>query len=108
MHGLLTKLFAKRGIKDVTELDNEEKTVFEAWDKILSKEQLSVEDIKQFCQTQLDIIETRWRDFNTDNAKKGELVPYHTVYKTLLTVIDSPLSSRESLENYLNQLLLTK
>jgi len=71
----------------------------------ISKEELTLEDVKQFCATQTDIIEGKWKDYGLENVKKAELIPYHTVYKTLLEAIDSPKSAREQLEKHLNQLL---
>ena len=47
----------------------------------------------------------KWKDLDTLNAKKAELIPYHVVYKTLLAAIESPKSAREALEIQLNQLL---
>ncbi len=105
MHNLLLELFSRRGIKDPKELDVEEKAVFENWDKILSKEELTLEDVKSFCQTQVLIIEGKWADYTTDNAKKAELLPYYTCYKTLLKAIDSPKIAREALEIQLREQL---
>lgn len=105
MNNILEKLFAKRGIKDVNELDLEEREQFETWNKILSKEELTLEDVKQFCQTQCGIIENKWKDYDTPNTKKSELIPYHTIYKTLLSVIQSPKVARENLEKDLIQIL---
>ena len=105
MKNLLMQLLAKRGIKDATELDSEERKDFDVWNKILSKEDLTLEDVKAYCQTQVGIIEGKWADYNLDQNKKSELIPYHSVYKTLLKVIDSPRVAREQLENQLNELL---
>ena len=104
MHTLLEKLFRKRGIKDATQLDTEEKATFENWDKILSKEELTLEDVKHFCQSQLSIIEGKWADYGIEQAKKSEFLPYYTVYKALLAAINSPRSAREALEKQLEQL----
>ena len=99
---ILTKIFAKRGIKDVTELDKDEREVFENYEKILSKENLTLEDVKHFLESQIGIIETKWKDYDRQN--KGDLIPYHTVYRTLLDVINSPMVERVQLEKYLTQL----
>ena len=32
--------------------------------KILSKEELTLEDIKEFCKTQCEIIEGKWRNYD--------------------------------------------
>lgn len=105
MHNLLYKLLNKRRIESVDELSVDEKTVFENWNKVLTTEDLTVNEIKVFCQGQIDIIETKWKDYGLEQAKKNELLPYYTVYKTLLAVIDSPKTAREALENYLIQLI---
>jgi len=105
MHGLLTKLLFKRNIKDVTKLSQEESVQFENWNKILSKDELTIADIKEFCQYQISIIENKWADYNIDQNKKNELLPYFTVYKCILSAINSPKAARESLEMQLNQLI---
>ena len=105
MHSLLTKFFQKRGIESIDKLDKEEKQAFEQWQLILTKEELTVEDIKKFCRTQIEIIEGKWSDLNLEQTKKAELIPYHTVYSILLKAIQSPKAARESLEIQLNQLL---
>ena len=102
---ILEKLLFKRGIKSVDELSGEEKKTFENWRKILSKDQLTLEDIKMFCQTQINVIETRWKDYGTEQNKKAELIPYHTIYRTLLQVIESPQKERSQLEIQLEQML---
>ena len=101
MHPLLQTLLGKRGIETVNELDMDEKAQYDQWEKILSKEELTIEDVKQFCKSQVEVIEGKWKDLNVENTKKAELIPYHTVYKTLLSAIDSPRSARESLEQQL-------
>ena len=110
---ILDNFLKKRGFQSANELDNEpnsdgsptERETFEKWRKILSKESLTIEDIKLFLQGQIGIIEMRWQDMTTPNDKKAELIPYHTVYKTLEKVLNSPQAEREQLEAQLNQLL---
>lgn len=82
-----------------------EKQTFEKWRKVLSKETLTIDDIKIFLQGQIGIIENKWKDLSTGNDKKAELIPYHTVYKTLEQAINAPQAEREQLEAQLNQLI---
>uniref|UniRef100_A0A6H1ZYD7 Uncharacterized protein n=1 Tax=viral metagenome TaxID=1070528 RepID=A0A6H1ZYD7_9ZZZZ len=105
MHSLLQRLFKKRGIESVDQLDDDEKVNFNAWNAILSKEELTIKDIEKFCQSQVDLIENKWKDYNVLNNKKAECIPYHTVYKTLLMAINSPRSAREQCERQLLDLL---
>lgn len=105
MKDILTRLFKKRGIKSFEDLDNEEKSTYEQWEKILSKEEFTMEDLKMFCRGQIDTIETKWSDLNLDKDKKASFIPYHTVYKAILRAIDSPKVAREALEKNLIQLI---
>lgn len=99
---ILSRLLQKRGVTE-SELSAEEKIQFDNWKKILSEGELTVSTIKEFCQRQIGIIEGKWKDFEYQNKEK--LLPYHSVYKSILGVIDGPKVERENLEKYLNQLL---
>uniref|UniRef100_A0A6M3JTV3 Uncharacterized protein n=1 Tax=viral metagenome TaxID=1070528 RepID=A0A6M3JTV3_9ZZZZ len=112
MHNLLTKIFAKRGIKDFNELDNtplpdgspSERQVFETWNKILSEGEMTVEKIQEFCQSQIDVIENKWKDLDIEQTKKAEWIPIHNVYSAILLAIKSPKAARENLEKQLIEL----
>lgn len=104
MHSLISKLLKKRGIDSLDELNQEERVTFDTWQSVLSKETLSTDDIKEFCNSQIAVIEGKWRDMNGE-SKKADLIPYHTVYKMLVEVIDSPQKARKALEQQLEQLL---
>lgn len=58
-----------------------------------------MKDIEEFCETQIDLIENKWKDYEYE--KKADLIPYHNVYKTLLAAINAPKVAREQLEKYL-------
>lgn len=105
MHSLLGKLLRKRNIESVDQLDAEERAEFDNYDRVLSKRELTLDEVKNFCKSQVGIIESKWRDYGVDQSKKVELLPYYTVYKTLLQVIDSPQTEREGMEQYLTQLI---
>ncbi len=105
MIGILNKLLAKRGIKSFNELDKEEKVQFEEWKRILSKDELTIEDVKEFCKTQIDIINNKWKDLEIPQEKKAEWITPYTIYKTLQQIIESPKKGREQLEQYLNELI---
>ena len=104
MLDILNKLLQKSGVQ-YEQLDTEEKKQFDDWKLVLTKDELSTQDIKNFCQQQVDIINGKWQDLNLEQAKKAELIPYYTVYNLLLKVIDSPKEAKESLEKNLVQLL---
>ncbi|MEK7180253.1 MAG: hypothetical protein AAB706_02155 [Patescibacteria group bacterium] len=101
MHSLLSKIFAKRKINSFQDLSEEEKQTFLVWDSILSKETLTIEDIVIFCNSQIGLIEMKWKDLTVNQDKKAELIPYHTCYRTLAEAITSPKVAREALEKQL-------
>ena len=105
MLGILSKLFAHKGIKDIDELSPEERATFEGYERVLSKRELTVEDIKVFLVQQIGVIEAKWMDLDAPTAKKAELIPHHTVYKALLGAITSPQREAENLEHILMQQL---
>jgi mRNA-degrading endonuclease HigB of HigAB toxin-antitoxin module len=105
MNNLIEKILNKAGIKDLKELDPEEKQTLDSWQAVLSKDELTLEDVKKFCQVQIDFIEGRWRDYSLSNERKAELIPYHTCYKTLLLSMDNSRSDRENLEKNLLQII---
>ena len=111
MHSLLAKLLQKKGIGSTEELDAKqpptggpsEKEIFEHYERVLAGKELTLEDIKKFIDQQIGVIEGKWADFGTLEARKKELIAYHTVYKTILKAISAPQTERENLESYLVQ-----
>lgn len=101
---LLSKLLAKRGLTK-QELEGEEKEQFETWERVLSKEELTIKDLKQFLSQQVGLIEAKWRDYSISEKKKAELIAYHTVYKAIMGAIDAPIKERSALEQYLINLI---
>lgn len=108
MHSLLRKLLDKRGLKDTHELKPEEKQTYDDWQRILSTGEISVQKIKDFCHNQVMMIQGQWKNLDNDQRKNDRLITMHTVYTTLLNVIESPNKERESLERFLTQLVEEK
>ena len=105
MHILLEKLLRKRGIESVNDLNKEEKDQYDAWQKILSEGEMSVDKIKDFCSLQLSVIKGLMKGMDNTPEKNNRLIIYFNIYDTLLTLLTSPQAERESLEKYLTQLL---
>jgi len=98
---ILTKWLEKRGVKDIAKLSDDDKEVYERYKTTLKGREVTLEDIKIFIAQQVGLIEARWRDYETSQEKKNELLPYYTCYKTLLAAINAPEVEREALEKYL-------
>ena len=102
---ILDKLFEKRNISEVTKLDEGEKHTYDNWRKILSEGEITVEKINEFCQSQVSIIEGKWRELDNTAIKNERLIITHTIYKTIIDAISKPQKERENLEQYLQKLL---
>ena len=104
IHNLLTRILNKRKVT-LEQLDPEERKTFEQWQEVLQKDELNVDDIKNFCKSHIQTIEGKWANYELDGTKKAELIPYHTIWNLLLKAIDGPKSQKRSLEQNLEQLL---
>ena len=102
---LLKQLLKKRGIENTTELNDEEKSDFDRWNQILSKGEINVEKILEFCKHQKQIIENQWSNLDNAAVKNERLVIQHTIYSKLIGVIESPASEREALEKHLQDMI---
>jgi len=99
---ILSRLLEKRNVQE-KDLSSEEKTQFDQWRRILSEGEMSVGKIKEFCERMVSVIETKWSDFEYQNKEK--LLPYHSVYRAILGIIDGPKAEKERLEEYLTKLI---
>lgn len=105
MHYLIERLFKKKGIEDVAKLTPDDQAAYEEWKRILSAQPLTVEAVTEFCRYQLSLIETTWKNLDNSTQKNERLIAQHTVYKTLLEVIEAPQKQKEQLEAHLHKLL---
>lgn len=103
MHPLLRKVLEKAGIKGPEDLKPEEKADFDRWRGILSEGEVTVERVQEFCRTQIDLIEKKWRDPSCPNRER--LIDQHVVYRSILDATTAPQVEKENLEKYLNSLL---
>jgi hypothetical protein len=105
MKGILTRLFEKKGIKDISELSYADKLEFDKWNGILSEGEVTLDKVLQFCTTQLSLIERQFRDLDISTQKRDRLMLLHGVYSALKEVITQPKAQKEALEKYLEGLL---
>lgn len=99
---VLNKLLDKRGIEKLEDLQPEEKATFEKWKLVLSGETVTVDTIKEFCQSQIRIIEDKCDGITPLTTLQQACIH---VYRSLLRAIEAPEAERESLEKYLTQLV---
>lgn len=105
MQSILARLLKKRGVESVDKMTPEEKLTFVQYEAVLSKKELTLEDLKIFLTQQIQKIESKWADMTLGSVQKAELIPYHTVYRTLLQTISAPEVERVALEKVLTQMI---
>lgn len=105
MENSLSQLLQKRGIKDYTELDPEERAQFDIWRKILSKDELTMSDFREFCEQQLTLIGLQFEDSALEQRKQDKLVAQFAVYTAIKRAIDAPKLEKEQIEKYLRTLI---
>ena len=101
MNQHIEKLMAKRGLKDVNSLNDEERAAVAGWERRLSKPDLTVPDVADFCRERLAAIEGRWADSTVSDGERLRLVERHCVFKAVLGAIDGPRQEREEMERWL-------
>jgi hypothetical protein len=99
---IISKILEKRGISDVKELSDEERNTFEKWKVVLGGENVTIDSIKEFCRSQISIIESKCDGITGLTIMQQACIH---VYINLLKAIEAPEKERESLERYLNQLI---
>lgn len=103
---LLSKLLEKRGIQSPDELSKEERDVYEGYRLVLSGEAVNIEQVKDFCRSQIKLIENKFAS-QPSSIKEDDpfLKASLHVYLNILKAIEAPEAERASLEKHLLSLI---
>lgn len=107
--GLLKGWLDKQGIDDYTQLSEQEKATYDAWEAILTKE-LNLTTLKDFLVKQVLVLGKELRDA----VEKGEdrralrLVARIDNYEAIVAMLNEPDKSREVLIAQITSLIETK
>lgn len=105
MHSLIARVFKKKGIEDIKSLTSEDREEYEKWQAILSSKPIQVSTIKEFCQRNIESIESQMIDLDNSDKKNNRLILQYNIYKALIGIIERPQKEKEALEKYLHDLL---
>lgn len=101
MHNILEKVLKKYGVKEFSELSDEEKQTYREWEEILSGRKLTDDDVSTFLDTE---IEETVQKLITKNLKEREDIflkmKLEFVRKIKMFLI-TPEMSKKLLENNL-------
>lgn len=101
---VIDKVLEKRGLKP-EELTPEERVTIDSWRSIFEGSEVSVKSIGMFCENNIKTIESKFKEIDTPPQKLQALVLLHSVYSSLLSLINNPQAEKKALEEYLSSLL---
>lgn len=102
---LLSKLLEKRGIDKIEDLAPEEKVIYDRWNTVLRGETVTVASIKEFCTSQIKLIEEKFASGAGEEAENSYLKACLHVYLNILKALEAPEVEREAIERHLVQLI---
>jgi len=105
MDDKLQKLLKARGISDTKDLTPEEKKTFDKWNETLSKKDLKVSDIADFCKIQLEFIEVKLENLDNTDQTNNRLILVMGIYRKIHKYIDGSKAERQSLQKHLEQIV---
>ncbi len=100
----LSQLLQKRGIEREEDLSPDEKAVFDRYKAVLNGETVTVDKIREFCDSQIKLIQAKFAD-SAPNSNDLYLKACLHVYLNILKAIDTPEMEREALERHLTSLI---
>lgn len=102
--GILQKLLNKRGINKIEDLSSEEQLTYRNWERTLTGETVTIESLKEFCNSQIRLIENKFAS-KGENGDDNYLKACLHVYLNLKKAMEAPEAERASLEQHLTQLI---
>ena len=102
---LIHKILEKKGINKITELSHDERVEYDRWNAIIEGSEITVPKIKEFCESQIRLIEGRYASGDATDKQDIMLRASLHIYLNLIKLIDSPEIERGNLEKYLTQIL---
>ena len=102
---LIQKILEKKKINKISELSVDEKVEYDRWNAIIEGSEITVPKIREFCESQVRLIEGRYAGGEATDKQDTMLRASLHIYLNLIKLIDSPEIERGNLEKYLTQIL---
>ena len=101
----IQSILNKKGVTKLTELTPDERVEYDRWQAIVDGNEVTVDKIKEFCESQIKIIESKYAGGDTTDKQDIFLRTSLHIYLNLLQMINSPEVNRINLEKYLTTIL---
>jgi len=104
MHNVLSQLLERRGIKDTTELTEEERQDFANWQQILGEEDVSIKGLLGFIESEIAHTQSEFKDLDRTTEKTERIGMKLGIFITIRDLINSKEKEREGLIERLTNL----
>ena len=102
---IIQDILSKKGVTKLSELTPDEKVEYDRWQAIVEGNEVTVAKMKEFCESQIRIIEGRYATGDTTDKQDTFLRASLHIYLNLLNMINSPEVNRVNLEKHLTNIL---
>lgn len=99
----ISSILAKVGIKSIDDLKPSEQATYRAWSAILSKPDVSIEDLKTLLPKELERAHSELRNFENSEKKDLFYKAYTQLCENITKMITAPAKEREQLKAMLKQ-----
>jgi hypothetical protein len=100
---MLQALLEKLGIKNFNDLKSSEKATYQQWAIVLSKADITIDDLKKFLPKELDRAHAELRKFENSAEKDLFYKAYSELCQTIVKFIVGSTQERDQLKQYLKQ-----
>ena len=100
---MLREILEKLGVKDFSELKEQERRVYEQWAAMLNKPDTTIDDLKRLLPVELDRARKEQNQFENNERKDLFYKAYIRLLENLSGMIVSPQREREALKERLRK-----
>lgn len=104
MNTNINDILTKLRIKTILDLTEEERKTYQEWEKVLNKQEVTMQELKEFIEGQMAIATEKFLSYKNTEKKDLFLKAQLRNYKSILAFIQSPAINKEFLENHIKQL----
>jgi len=101
---MINKLLEKLNIKNVLDLNTEEKKTLSNWQEVFNKGEITIKELKEYLESQISIITDQLLVYRNSKEKDNYLKARLLNYRMILTFLESPEKKREYLNKYIDNL----
>ncbi|HKQ06131.1 MAG TPA: hypothetical protein VJ464_13430 [Blastocatellia bacterium] len=100
---MLKQILERLGVKDYSELKEQERQVYLQWAEILNKPDFTIDDLKKFLPIELARANEELRHWENSDKKELYYKAYARILQMLTDFLTAPEKERKALEGQLKQ-----